>query len=61
MLPQPQNFLEIHPIEFARQLTLLEFDVFRCITPFELYNQVFGCSSFLQQISIFDIQMVSRF
>ena len=37
---EPENFMDIHPVELARQLVLMEFDIFRKITPLELLHQV---------------------
>lgn len=36
-----ENFdiLTIHPVEFARQLTLIEFDIFQAIKPYDLINE----------------------
>lgn len=34
------SFLDLHPIEVARQLTLIEFNIFEKITPQELSHQV---------------------
>jgi hypothetical protein len=36
----PSNFLEIHPVELGRQLALMEFKMFKRITPLELLRQV---------------------
>ena len=35
---QKFDILTLHPVEFARQLTLIEFDLFRAIKPSELIN-----------------------
>lgn len=36
--PEKFDLLSLHPVEFARQLTLFEFDLFRAIKPSELIN-----------------------
>ncbi|GAM21916.1 hypothetical protein SAMD00019534_050910 [Acytostelium subglobosum LB1] len=36
------SFLDVHPLEVARQMVLIEFNLFRKIAPKDLYHQVWG-------------------
>jgi len=43
---QPKDLVELHPSELARQMTLIEFDIYRRIQPTECLDLVRFDSSF---------------
>lgn len=49
--PESFNILTLHPVELARQLTLLQFDLFRAIKPSELINAANETSPSLKSLS----------
>ena len=42
LLMDRRTFLEIDPLELSRQLTLLEFDLFHQVRPYECLDQIWG-------------------
>jgi RasGEF domain len=52
--------VDIHPLEVARQLTLLEHDMFVRITPRELLHKQWAASE-ADQLSAFVVALIERF